>query len=111
MNRELFLREFDMLSNDGKEEALALLQILKGKMPDNHFAVLRLNRALSKAQMKGEQIPVGSMPDVAGAALKIIDGVANLDDRRILMSYYWHCEDVHGKKVPDVLKRNGFTPA
>ena len=48
---------------------------------------------------------------LAGLALNIIDGVPDLTDRRVLMSYYWHAEDVQSKKVPDVLKRNGFLPA
>ena len=90
---------------------LACLQILNGEIPEDRISVLNLNRLVIKAQMKGQEIPAGTMPMLAGLALNIIDGVPDLADRRVLMSYYWHAEDVQSKKVPDVLKRNGFLPA
>ena len=106
-----FMRQVDELSQEQKGAMLTCLQILAGEIPEDHLSVLRLNRAVIKAQMEGVQPPAGTMPMLAGLALNIIDGVPDLADRRVLMSYYWHAEDVQGKKVPDVLKRNGFTPA
>ncbi len=106
-----FMRRVEELTPEEKGMLLACMQLISGEIPDDKLSVLKLNRCVIKAQMKGEQIPPGTMPMLAGYALQIIDGVADLADRRVLMSYYWHAEDVQSKKVPDVLKRNGFTPA
>lgn len=111
MNKEEFLDELEKLTHEQQEEVLAYLHILDGETPTNPLAVLRLNRKVIKAQMNGKMSPDATTPMLAGMALNIIDGVTNLADRRVLMSYYWHAEDVHSKKIPDVLKRNGFTPA
>ena len=106
-----FMDKVDKLTTDEKKMMLACLQILNGEIPEDRISVLNLNRLVIKAQMKGQEIPAGTMPMLAGLALNIIDGVPDLADRRVLMSYYWHAEDVQSKKVPDVLKRNGFLPA
>ena len=103
--------EVEQLNNDEKASLLAFIQIIKGEIPADPLAVLRLNRDAIKMQEKGCQLPAGLMPMLAGLALNIIDGVNDLTDRRVLMSYYWHAEDVQSKKVPDVLKKNGFFPA
>lgn len=106
-----FMRAVEELTTEEKKMMFACMQLIKGKIPDDKLSVLKLNRCVIKAQMKGQEIPAGTMPMLAGLALNIIDGVPDLADRRVLMSYYWHAEDVQSKKVPDVLKRNGFLPA
>ena len=106
-----FMDKVDKLTTDEKKMMLACLQILNGEIPEDRISVLNLNRLVIKAQMKGQEIPAGTMPMLAGLALNIIDGVPDLADRRVLMSYFWHAEDVQSKNVPDVLKRNGFLPA
>ena len=105
------MRRFDELTPEGKKMILACMYLINGEIPDDKLSVLKLNRVVIKAQMKGQEIPTGTMPMLAGLALQIIDSVADLADRRVLMSYYWHAEDAQSKKVPDVLKRNGFLPA
>lgn len=106
-----FMTLLDELTLEEKKMMLVCVQLIRGEIPDDKLSVLKLNRFVIKAQMKGKQIPPGTMPMLAGYALQIIDDVADLADRRVLMSYYWHAEDVQSKKVPDVLKRNGFLPA
>ena len=106
-----FMCRLDELTPEGKKMMLACMQLIKGEIPVDKLSVLKLNRVVIKAQMKGQEIPTGTMPMLAGLALNIIDGVPDLADRRVLMSYCWHAEDVQSKKVPDALKRNGFTPA
>lgn len=105
------MRRYDELTPDGQRIMFVCLQLIIGETPKDRLSVLNLNRRLIKSQRDGRPIPDGAMPMVATAALNIIDGVADLADRRVLMSYYWHAEDVQGKKVPDVLQRNGFKPA
>ena len=106
-----FMRAVEELTPEGKEMMLACMHLILGEIPGDKLSVLKLNRCVIKAQMRGQTIPQGTMPMLAGLALNIIDGVPDLTDRRVLMSYYWHAEDVQSKKVPDVLKRNGFLPA
>lgn len=108
---EEFQNSVDRLSPDDQTALLAFMQIIKGEIPSDPRVILRLNRDAIRMQRQGYLVPVGLMPMLAGLALNIIDGVADLADRRVLMSYYWHAEDVQGAKVPDVLKRNGFVPA
>ena len=106
-----FMRAVEELTPEVKKMMLACMHLIRGEIPADKLSVLMLNRCVIKAQMRGQAIPQGTMPMLAGLALQIIDDVADLADRRILMSYFWHAEDVQSKKVPDVLKRNGFLPA
>lgn len=103
---EEFLSEFDKLSPDDKPVMLAYMKLIKGEIPSDPRMILRLNRDAIKMQEQGYSFPAGLMPMLAGLALKIIDGVPDPADRRVLMSYYWHAEDVYKKKIPDILKRH-----
>lgn len=103
---EEFLSEFDKLSPDDKPVMLAFMKLIKGELPSDPRMILRMNRDAIKMQERGYSLPTGLMPMLAGLALKIIDGVPDLADRRVLMSYYWYAEDVYKKKIPDILKRH-----
>lgn len=103
---EEFLSEFDKLSPDDKPVILAFIHLIKGEIPSDPRMILHMNRDAIKMQEQGYPLRAGLMPMLAGLALNIIDGVADLADRRVLMSYYWHAEDVHKKKIPDILKRH-----
>jgi len=102
---EEFLSEFDKLSPDDKLVMLAFMKLIKGELPSDPRMILRMNRDAIKMQEQGYSLPAGLMPMLAGLALKIIDGVPDLADRRVLMSYFWHAEDVRQKSVSDVLNR------
>lgn len=101
------LHHFDQLPPDEKELALAFMRIISGQIPEDPLTILTLNRHAIKMQMNGHEIPIGLMPGLSCRALRIIDSVPDLADRRILMSYYWHAVDVKKDKVPGALKRAG----
>lgn len=110
MNVEKFLDMMAQLPTDKQDLVLGMLKILTGKIPEDPLIILHLNRHAILMQRNGEKLPIGTMPLLAGLALNIIDSVPDLADRRVLMNYFWHVEDAQEAKVPDVLKRNGFTP-
>lgn len=100
------MRLFEDMNAEERKAALVGLQLIAGQIPEDRLTVLALNRYMIRVQKQGKSIPVGMMPMLAGLALNIIDGVPDLADRRVLMSYYWHAEDVYKKKIPDILKRH-----
>ena len=100
------MRLFEDINAEERKAALVGLQLIAGQIPEDRLTVLALNRYMIRVQKQAKSIPVGMMPMLAGLALNIIDGVPDLADRRVLMSYYWHAEDVYKKKIPDILKRH-----
>lgn len=102
---EEFMSRVEKLSPDDKTALLAFMRILNGETPSDPRMILRLNRDAIKMQEQGYPLPAGLMPMLAGLALNIIDGVPDLADRRVLMSYFWHAEDVRKKSVSDILNR------
>ena len=108
MSKKEFLDTLSKLPTDDQELVIGMMQILMGEIPENPLIILHLNRHAILMQRKGMQLPVGTMPLLAGLALNIIDGVTDLADRHILMSYFLHVNDTQEAKVPDVLKRNNF---
>lgn len=107
MNVEKFLDMMAQLPTDKQDLVMGMLKILTGKIPEDPLVILHLNRHAILMQRNGEKLPIGTMPLLAGLALNIIDGVADLADRRVLMSYFWHVEDVQQDKVPGALERAG----
>lgn len=103
---EEFLSEFDKLSPDDKPVMLAFMKLIKGEIPSDPRMILRINRDVIKMQEQGYPLRADLMPMLAGLALNIIDGVLDLADRRVLMSYFWRAEDVRQERVSDVLNRN-----
>lgn len=108
MNDKEFAEMLHKLPADKQELIIGMIRIILGEIPENPLTILRLNRFAIQMQREGLKIPVGTMPLLAQLAMNIIDGVADLADRRILKNYFWHVEDTQEQKIPDVLKRNGF---
>lgn len=101
------MRLFEDLNAEWRKAALVGMQLIAGQIPEDRLTVLALNRHMIRVQKQGKSIPVGMMPMLAGLALNIIDDVADLADRRVLMSYYWHAEDSQREKVRGALERSG----
>lgn len=108
MSEKEFLDTLSKLPTDKQDLVMGMMKILTGEIPENPLVILHLNRHVILMQRNGEKIPIGTMPLLAGLALNIIDGVADLADRRVLMRYFWHVEDAQQDKVPGALERAGI---